>query len=101
LAARAVRVTPVEGRLKGNLVVFAATESDQMALPYREKQHGMFTYFLLKKLQETNGNVTYKDLSDYLRKNVSLYSLRVNNTEQDPMVKFATQLSEEWEEFKF
>ena len=101
LAARAVRVTPVEGQLKGNIVVFAATESDQMALPYREKQHGMFTYFLLKKLQETKGNVTYKDLSDYLRTNVSVASLRINNTEQDPIVKFANQLKDEWETYKF
>jgi len=101
LAARAVRVTPVEGALKGNLVIFAATESDQMALPYREKQHGMFTYFLLKKLQETKGNVTYKDLNDYLRQNVSLYSLRINKAEQDPVVKFAIKLGNEWESFKF
>ena len=101
LAARAVRITPVEGTLDGNLVVFAATESDQRALPYPEKQHGMFTYFLLKKLQETNGNISYEELSNYLRKNVSLYSLRINNAEQDPIVKFSAKLNKEWGSFNF
>ena len=101
LAARSVREKPNEGQLNGNIIVFAATEGDQVAMQYRDKQHGMFTYFLLKKLQETKGNLTYKEMSDYLRKNVSEYSLRVNNREQDPIVKFATQLSNKWENFKF
>ena len=47
---------------QGNLVIFSAAQGDETALPYNEQGHGMFTYFLLKKLQETGGNVSLGDL---------------------------------------
>lgn len=101
LAARGVRVVPKETPLKGNLVVFSATTDDQVALPYTEKQHGMFTYFLLKKLQETSGDCTYSELSDYLTSEVSEYSLRVNYKQQNPETACSYEVEHEWEEWKF
>ncbi|MCK4406359.1 MAG: caspase family protein, partial [Bacteroidales bacterium] len=53
VAARGVKVKPKQQMLKGNVIVFSASSGDQSSLPYKEKQHGMFTYFLLKKLQST------------------------------------------------
>lgn len=101
LAARGVRVVPKETPLKGNLVVFSATTDDQVALPYTEKQHGMFTYFLLKKLQETSGDCTYSELSDYLLSEVSEYSLRINYKQQNPETACSYEVEHEWEEWKF
>lgn len=100
IAARAVKVKPKEDLITGNMIVFSASTGEQSALPFKEKQHGMFTYFLLKKLQETGGNVTYGQLSDYLVQKVSIEALRVNNKEQDPTVKVSVNLNEEWEEWK-
>ena len=88
LAARAVKVKPVESpMINGKFVLFAAASGDQTALPYEAKNHGIFTYFLLKKLKETQGNVDYNELSQYIKDNVSSASPRVNNKkEQNPKV---------------
>jgi len=58
ISARGVKIKPKENALNGNFVVFAATNEDQTAMSYKEKGHGVFTYFLLKKLQATKGNVS-------------------------------------------
>ena len=101
LAARAVRVKPKEELLLGNIVVFSASSNEQIALPYKEKQHGMFTYYLLKKLQESNGEVTYGELSEYLEKNVAIESLRINHKDQEPKVDVSNKASDLWEEWGF
>ena len=100
LAARAVKIKPREETLSGNMVVFSATTGDQTALPYDEKQHGMFTYYLLKKLQDSNGNITYGELADYISHNVSLESLRVNRQEQDPEIKVGANIQSIWKNWE-
>ncbi|HIZ85594.1 MAG TPA: caspase family protein [Candidatus Coprenecus stercoravium] len=101
LAARGIKVVPKDTPLKGNIVVFSATTADQVALPYNEKQHGMFTYFLLKKIQETAGDCTYSELSDYIDKEVSEYSLRVNYKSQNPETSCSLSVRDEWGEWNF
>ena len=99
LAARGIKIVPKDTPLKGNIVVFSATSSDQVALPYNEKQHGMFTYFLLKKMQNTAGNCSYSELSEYLKTEVSEYSLRINYTYQNPETSCSYSIRDEWEEW--
>lgn len=84
LAARGVKIVPKEEAIAENMVVFSSSSGEQSSLPYKEKQHGMFTYFLLKKLKETSGNIKYIELSDYLNKNISLQSVLINDKEQNP-----------------
>lgn len=100
LAARSVKIHPKKGELKGNIVVFAATQEDQFALPYTEKQHGMFTYFLLKQLQ-TNAQCSYSELDKYLKDNVSEQSLRKNGKDQIPETQVSNSVMGIWESWKF
>ncbi len=100
LAARAVRVRPKENLLSGNLVVFAAASGDQTALPYREKNHGMFTYHVLKLLQETKGDVTYAEISDYLQTNVGTRSILINQRDQNPQTNISPTLDDSWKNWK-
>jgi len=58
--------------------------------------HGLFTYFLLKKLQETQGNVTYAELSDYVNKQVKRQSVVINNKRQTPTVIPSVSMGENW-----
>jgi len=44
--ARGVKIKPKSESMKGNLVVFSGATGDETAYPYKEKQHGLFTYFL-------------------------------------------------------
>lgn len=97
LAARTVKVNPFAEDIKGNIVVFAATSNDQSALPYKDKKHGMFTYYLLRKLQESKGDVSYNELEKYLRDNVSIESLRINKKAQDPKASVSSEVQSVWE----
>jgi len=101
LVSRQVRVKPNETLLQGNIVVFTASSSDQSSLPYQKEKHGMFTYFLLKKLQESKGGVTYGELSDYLREKVGIVSLQENKKTQDPEVIVSPQIENEWRGWTF
>ena len=60
----------------------------------------MFTYFLLKKLQDTKGDVTYKELSDYLKEQVGVKSILINNKEQTPETNISVDLKNTWSSLK-
>lgn len=100
LAARGVRVKPKEDIFRNNIVVFSATSEDQPALPWKEKGHGMFTYYLLKMLQETSADVTYGELADYLARNVGVRSAIVNQREQSPKTSVGTSIERNWRDIK-
>lgn len=100
LAARALKIKPKQEPIVGNIVVLSATSDKQSALPYKAKQHGIFTYYLLKKIQETKGEVDYNNLFNAVAKNVSIESLRVNEKAQDPQILFGDQLLNEWGNWK-
>ena len=99
--ARGVRIQPKEELLKGNMVVLSAATGDETAYPYEEKQHGLFTYFLLKKLQETKGDVDLKTLSNYIVDNVSKHSIVINNKLQTPQIKVSNNIQGSLENKKF
>lgn len=100
LAARGIAQAPKNDIIEGNTVVFSASTGDETAIPYTEKQHGMFTYFLLKKLQESQGNITYGELADYIKSKVTIESYRANKS-QTPTVATAMGVVDTWEQLTF
>ncbi|MBU8892142.1 MAG: caspase family protein [Bacteroidales bacterium] len=100
LATRGVKIKPKEDIISGNCIAFTSSSDIQSSLPYKDKQHGMFTYFLLKKLQESKGNITLGELSDYLYRNVALSSLMINNKEQTPKTLISNSFIDDWKQIK-
>lgn len=96
VAARGVAREAKKEVLAGKAVVFSASSGDETAMTYPEKGHGLFTYFLLKKLQETSGNVSYSDLADYINKNVKKEAFLINEKPQTPVVATSTAASSTW-----
>ncbi len=96
VAARGVAREPKKETLSGKSVVFSATSADETAMAYKEKQHGLFTYFLLKKLQETQGNVSYAELQEYINKNVKKESFLTNEKPQTPIVATSPAVQDSW-----
>lgn len=99
-SARGVALRPKKEDPKGNMVIFSAASDEETAFPYTEKGHGLFTYFLLKKLKESKGNVQLGELADYLKTNVKQQSVVVNRKVQTPTVSPATHLAGTWEKMK-
>lgn len=96
-SARGVAIRVREGQPVGNMVVFSAAQNDETAYPYTDQQHGMFTYFLLKKLQQTQGEVSYRELSDYIVQEVKRNSIVKNGKSQTPVVTPSAACSDEWQ----
>ena len=96
VAARGVAREAKKEVLSGNTVVFAAASQDETAMAYKEKTHGMFTYFLLKKLQDTKGEVSYGELAEYIKKNVQKESILVNDKSQSPNIATSVAATESW-----
>jgi hypothetical protein len=96
-----VKVVPRSDFLNGNIVSFTASSGNQTSSSYSDKKHGLFTYFLLKAIQETKGDLTYKKLWDYLKSKVPFESLKVNNKEQEPQINIGDKAKLNWENRKF
>lgn len=99
-SARGVAIKAKNSAPVGNMVVFSAAQGDETAYPNNEQQHGMFTYYLLKKIKETAGNVTYKELGDYVTDNVRKQSIVVNGKSQTPTIVPSTTIGSTWETWK-
>ena len=100
LAMKSVKIKPNEAAVEGSMVVFSSSSGEESSGVDRENQHGYFTWFLLKKLQETKGEVTYKEMSDYLIRNVS-YETTLISKPQTPQVLFSPQVEAVWETWQF
>ena len=98
--ARGVALAPRKCAPQGNMVVFSAAQGDETAYPNNEKQHGMFTYYLLKKLQEAEGDVTLQDLGNYISTNVRRQSIVDNGKSQTPCVTPSASIGSEWQNWK-
>lgn len=96
LSGRGVAIKVKEEAPKGNMIVFSAAAGDETAHQLEEKGHGLFTYFLLKKLQETKGQVLLGELADYVTKQVRRQSVVINNKKQTPTVIPSAVLVDKW-----
>lgn len=100
VAARGVAREAKKETIEGNTVVFSAASGDETAMPYKEKQHGLFTYFLLKKIQETKGDVSYGELADYIKTNVKKEAFLTNEKPQNPVIATSEQSLNTWKSTK-
>lgn len=99
-SARGVAIKAKAGVPQGNMLVFSAAQGDETAYPNKEEGHGMFTYYLLKKLQETKGDVTMQDLGNYIITNVRQQSVYLNGKSQTPCVTPASAVANSWQSWK-
>lgn len=99
-SARGVAIKAKPQAPKGKMVVFSAAQGDETAYPFKEKEHGLFTYYLLKKLKETKGNITYEELGNYLSDQVSRKSIVANGKSQTPTVISSTSMGDSWKNLK-
>lgn len=98
---RGIVIRPKEVPVKGNLIVMTATSSTQRSMPYQEKSHGLFTYYLLKTLKEAGAGVTIGDLFNEVSETVRTKSILVNNMEQTPELLNGPDIDSDWHNWTF
>ncbi len=99
-SARGVAIKAKRAVPKGKVVVLSAAQGDETAYPYKEKRHGLFTYYLLKKLQESKGNISMGELADYVIREVKKRSVVVNSKLQTPIITHSVG-TEDWRNWSF
>lgn len=99
-SARGVALKAKKENPRGNMVVMSAASGDETAFPYKQKGHGLFTYYLLKKLQETKGDVTLGDLSEYVSAQVKQQSVVTNRKVQTPSTIPSESMVQGWRSLK-
>ncbi len=99
-SARGVAIKARASALSGKMVVLSAAQGDETAYPYGQQSHGLFTYYLLKKLKETHGDITLGELAAYIRENVIKKSLVVNGKSQTPSAYSSPEVADVWSDWK-
>lgn len=83
------------------MVVLSAAQGDETAYKFEGAKHGLFTYFLLKKLKISRGKVTLGDLSSYVQNEVCRYSIVENGKSQTPSLQVSDKLRSTWKSLEF
>ena len=99
-SSRGVAIKVKEEAPQGNMVVFSAAQGDETAHQMEDKHHGLFTYFLLKELQATQGDVDLGTLTEYVTKQVKRQSVVINNKKQTPTVVPSAGIADNWKTMK-
>ena len=99
---RAVEVEAEDTKpVVGNLIVLAAAHGNETAQSFQEEGHGLFTYYLLKELQQSEGMVTYGRLVDQVQKNVSNVAPTLELRKKQTPKAFTSLMNDEWKQFLF
>ena len=89
--ARPIIILPQEKEIPDNINVLSAASGSQISGAIKEKEHGLFTYYVLRGLSgDADANkdkvVKLNELSDYVSKNVKDHAA-LNGREQIPQLK--------------
>lgn len=74
-----------------NMIVLAAASGNQISSTYKNKGHGLFTYFMLKAIKnediiEPDGSIKLGDLFSYIKPRVERIARKEFNNEQTPQL---------------
>lgn len=83
-------VKNINPSINGKIIAVIASDVNEPALSYHDKSHGIFTYFLCKKIRESKGNVNLQELSQYISSHVSQTASSKNGKKQHPQTKNTT-----------
>ena len=100
MATRGITIKPKTHVPDGKLIVLSATSNDETAFPIEKQKHGLFTYTLLRKIQETSGDITWGELADYVTETVKNRSIDLNGKLQTPTVSVSPSMKSIWKDIK-
>ena len=82
-------------RVRSDIVVFMAADGDKTAYSFIDQHHGFFTYYILKELKYTRGEITFQDLFNNVTKNQA-YESSLQGKLQEPSMIIGGKLGENW-----
>ena len=98
--SKGVSIKPKEVVPQNKTIVISACQGTETAYPSEEQKHGLFTYFLLKKIQQNKGDVSLEALTNYLIEEVPKQCRKEKGTTQTPTVMTSKDISDIWKTMK-
>ena len=100
-SSRGVAIKVKDDPVADNTVVFSAATGDETAYPYKSQKHGLFTYYVLEKMQQSGGYATLGELSDYVTQNVKRKAVVENNGKSQTPTVIAASSNNDWRNWRF
>lgn len=100
-SSRGVAVRVKNDPVGDNTVVFSAATGDETAYPLKSQKHGMFTYYVLDKMQQSGGYTTLGELSDYVTQQVKRKAVTENNGKSQTPTVIASSNNNGWRNWRF
>lgn len=93
---------PTQDSIPSNLLIFAASTGTESSQEYPDKGHGLFTYFLLKNLQQSKGEITWGELAENIHSDVLTVTLNPadNLNTQTPTTQVNPSIINSWKTWK-
>ena len=82
-------------KVRNDIVIFMAAKTDKTAYSFIDQHHGFFTYYILKELKYTRGEITFKDLFERVTKNQA-YESSLQGKLQEPTMVIGGKLGDDW-----
>lgn len=87
-------------RIRGDVVVFCSSDFTATSYAFKEQEHGFFTYFLLKELKKSKGNLSYDDMFTNVKEAVSFES-SLQGLQQIPAMTPGGKTKDTWTTMSF
>ncbi len=92
-------LNPRKEVISGNTVVFMAISEKNTSNLYPDKKHGLFTYYFLRILKESRGNMNLLTLSNSIKTNVSIKADELGY-HQVPIALVSIAVRDIWQDWK-
>ena len=100
-SSRGVAIKAKTEPVSDNTVVFSAAQGDETAYPFKSQRHGLFTYYILDKMQQSGGSTTLGELSVYVTQNVKRKAVVENNGKSQTPTIIASSGNNNWRDWRF
>lgn len=93
-SVKGITVTPVNPELGPNMILMTSSSGNESSIVDDQNQHGLFTYHLLKRLQEAKGEISIEALFNLVRKDVALTAIKKLNKIQTPSILVGKEIEQ-------
>ena len=100
VAMKGVKVKANVEQVPANLLVLASSTGNEASAVYHEKQHGYFTYFLLKEWKEGKAQGLVKPSMERIQQNVAREAARMGKN-QTPTSLLGPNMMNQWENLEW
>ena len=100
-SGRGVAIKPKDVTTDGKAIITLSCDGSQSSYSSKDYGHSLFTYALLEKMQQSKGNCTIKEMTDYATTWVKRQAISGFDKSQTPQVVVSPQMSTQWGQIKF